>query len=345
MKYIISILIIFVFISCTEHDEKFIPEKFEIETSVVNFPFEVKEIIQFEKGYICNFENSYDSIFHLGFVDKSFHLMEEKTTKLNHDLIYVRSIWTSHDTLFVIDMNTVKFWKNNQWHFYKSLPVEDQSNYMSHELNYPIYEDDEFIVKSCCRGEFGGAIFFKDKKSGKTYSCESTSTKAVYKIEGCYYVSSSLPHGTGFTKVIKIDDPRKLYEIKKKSQLVDCGWYDIYSEYPRKDEIKHPFGYDKGFEVIIDTMDIMIIGVFESKKHLYHIFSDDKNTYLGYFENKKPIVIDTMIKKVSWFGPVRDIQNNSNLFPIKCRYFNGVILREGNKLRLIEFKRNTFNSN
>lgn len=344
MKHIISILLILTLLSCAENDEKFIPEKFEIETTVVNLPYDVNEIIQFENGYICNFESYDDSSFHIGFVDKTFHLIEEKTNKLNHDLKYLRSIWTSHDTLFVTDIYTVKYWKNNQWNFYKSLPVEDKTNYMSNELNYPIYEDDQFIVKSCSRGEFGGAVYFKDKKSDKTYSCESTSIKAVHKIEGSYYVSSSLPHGSGFTKVIKIDDPRNLYEIKKKSQLVDCGWYDIYSEDPRNDEIKHPIGYDKGFEIIIDTMDIMIIGAFESKNHLYHIFSDAKNTYLGYFDNKKPIVTDTLVKKVSWYGPVRDIQNNSNLFPIKSRYLNGVILREGNKIRLIEFKRNTFNS-
>ena len=267
-----------------------------------------------------------------------------KTNKFNHDLKYVRSIWTIHDTLFVTDIYTVKYWKNNQWNFYKTLSVEDKTNFMSNELNYPIYEDDQFVVKSCSRGEFGGAVYFNDKKSGKTYSCEATSIISVNKIVGSYYVTSSLPHGSGFTKVIKIDDPRNLYEIKKKSQLVDCGWYDIYSNDPRNEEIKHPLGYDKGFKILIDTMDIMIIGAFVSKDHLYHIFSDTKNTYLGYFDNKKPIILDTIINKVSWYGSVRDIQNNSNLFPINSRYLNGVILKEGNKIKLIEFKANAFKS-
>lgn len=344
MKYTTITLLILTFLSCKEKADEFIPEKFEIETTEVNLPYEVNEIIQFDNGYVCNFENYDDSTYHIGYVDKSFHLIQEKTKQLNDGIKYLRSIWTAHDTLFAIDIYTVKYWKNNQWNFYKSLPAEDKTNYMSNELNYPIYEDDEFIVKSCSRGEFGGAVYFKDKKTGKTYSCESTSIKAVHKIDGSYYVSSSLPHGSGFTKLLKIDDPRKLYEIKKKSQLIDCGWYDIYPEHPRNDEIKHPKGYDQGFEVLIDTMDIMIIGAFESKNHLYHIFSDAKNTYLGYFDNKKPIVIDTLVNKVSWYGPVRDIQNNLNLFPIKSRYLNGVIIREGNKILLIEFKRNTFNS-
>jgi hypothetical protein len=339
IKYTTIILAILTLLSCNEQKDYFIPEKFEIEKSNVTLPFEANEIIQFENGYICNFENYDDSSFHLGFIDKTFKLNNIKTKLLNQDLKLVKSIWTSHDTLFVIDIFTIKFWKNNHWNILKTLPNEDKTNFKSYELNYPIYNDENFSVKSCCLGEFGGAIYFRDKKSGKTYSCEATSVISVNKIHDSYYVTSSLPHGSGFTKVIKIDNPRNLYEIKKKSQLFDCGWYDIYPEDPNN-EIKHPIGYDKGFEVLIDTMDIMIIGSFVKNEQLYHVFSDNKNTYLGYFKNKKPVVLYTIINKPSWYGKVRDIQNNSNLFPIKNRYLNGVILREYNKLKLIEFKIN-----
>ncbi len=328
-------------LSCSEKVGEFIPENFVIEKSEVILPFEVKEIIQFENGYICNFENYDDTSFNIGLFDKSFNLERAKTILLNSDLKFVKSIWTSEDTLFVTDSYTVKYWRNNRWNFYKSLPKEDVTNYKSYQLNYPIYEDNQFIIKSCSRGEFGGAVYFKDKKTRKTYSCEATSIKSVNKIKGSYYVTSSLPHGSGFSKVIKINDPKKLYEIKQKSQLLDCAWYDIYSKDPRNYEIKHPIGYDKGFEVLVDTIDIMIIGAFVSKNQLYHFFSDNKNTYLGYFNNRKPIVLDTIINKVSWYGAVRDIQNNNNIFPINSRFLNGVIIKEGNKIRLVEFKRIT----
>ena len=324
--------------SCATHDEKFNPEKFEIERTSVKLPFEVKELIAFDGGYVCNFENLEDTSFHIGFVDKNFHLKKQKTRQLNKGLQRLRAIWTAHDTLFAIDLNMIKYWRNAHWNFYKVLPIENKTTFMSYELNYPIYEDAQFIVRSCSKGEFGGAVFFKDKKTGKTYSCEATSIKAVHKIDGVYYVSSSLAHGCGFAKVLQIADPRKLYEIKNKSQLCDCGWYDIYSKDPTNDQIKHPIGYDKGFKVLVDTTDIQIIGAFVSKDFLYHIFSDAKNTYLGYFDHQKPIVLDTIVQKVSRYGYVRDLQNNPNLFVIKSSHFNGVIVRNKNKIRLIKFE-------
>lgn len=104
------------------------------------------------------------------------------------------------------------------------------------------------------------------------------------------------------------------------------------------DQIKHPIGYDKGFKVLVDTTDIQIIGAFVSKDFLYHIFSDAKNTYLGYFDHQKPFVLDTIVQEPSRYGYVRDLQNNPNLFVMKSSHFNGVIVRNKHKIRLIKFE-------
>jgi hypothetical protein len=346
MKRVVTSTCLLVFLSlflgsCQSRDEKFIPEKFQIERTSVKLPFEVKELIAFDGGYVCNFENLEDTTFHIGILDHTFHLLKQKTRQLNKELQFLRAIWTDHNTLFAIDVNTIKYWRNGQWNLYKVLPKEDRTTFSSYELNYPIFEDDQFIVRSCSKGEFGGAIFFKNKKTGKTYSCEATSLKAVHKIDGVYYVSSSLVHGCGFAKVIQIADPRKLYEIKNRSQGCNCGWYDIYPKDPYDDQIKHPIGYDKGFKVLLDTTAIEITGAFVSKQHLYHIFADSKNTYLGYIDHQKPVVLDTIVNKPLWFGSVRDLQSNPNLFVIYNRHFNGVIVRKKNKIRLIKFERTT----
>lgn len=332
------ILFSLILFSCTERDEKFVPEKFEIERTAVKMPLTVKEIIAFEGGYVCNFDNWEDTTAHIGFLDKNFHLMKRQTKQLNRGLQCLKSIWTAHDTLFAIDANMIKYWRNGHWNLNKKLPLEDRTNYMSYELNVPIYEDAQFIVRACSRGEFGGAVFFKDKKTGKTYSCASNCVNAVNKIDGAYYVSSSLAHGCGFSKVLQIADPLKLYEIKKNRQRCDCGWYDIYSKDPKIDQIKHPVGYNKGYKVLMDTTAIFLTGAFESKGHLYHIFSDTKNTYLGYLNRKKVVVLDTIASHPSWYYGVRDLQNNPNLFIIRNSKFNGVIVREKNKIRLIKFK-------
>jgi hypothetical protein len=57
------------------------------------------------------------------------------------------------------------------------------------------------------------------------------------------------------------------------------------------------------------------------------------------FENrKKVVVLDTIANHPSWYYGVRDLQNNPNLFIIRNSKFNGVIVREKNKIRLIKFK-------
>jgi hypothetical protein len=88
----------------------------------------------------------------------------------------------------------------------------------------------------------------------------------------------------------------------------------------------------------MDTTAIYLTGAFESKGHLYHIISDTKNTYLGYLNHKKIVVLDTIASHPSWYYGIRDLQNNPNLFIIRNSKFNGVIVREKNKIRLIKFK-------
>jgi hypothetical protein len=58
----------------------------------------------------------------------------------------------------------------------------------------------------------------------------------------------------------------------------------------------------------------------------------------GYFDHQKPVVLDTIVQKVSRYGYVRDLQNIPNLFVIKSSHFNGVIVRDKNEIRLIKFE-------
>lgn len=338
MKNYTILFLIFTILSCSEKEDVFVPEKFEIEKIKVELPHDVQDLVQYENGYV--FYSMSDTNCTIGFLNKDFTFNEEKSELLNKGSYqWYSSIWTSHDTLYAIIGGwpgyAEVYWKNNKWTTIKS-GNNTRDTYMSTELEIPIYEDNEFIVRSCCRGEFGGAIFFKEKQTGKYYSCRATCLNGIQKLNGSFYITSSLPHASGFARVIKIDNPRNLYEIKRKSQLKDCAWYDIYPENP-SDEVTHPKGYDKGYQVLLDTMDIHIVGAFSHKKQIYHIFSDENNTYIGYIKNKKFIAIDTLIDKVAWHGQVRDLKHNANIFPILSKKFNGVIIINDKKIKLIEF--------
>lgn len=340
MKYCTILILTFIILSCSEKEEVFIPEKFVFEKIQVELPFEVRDIINYGKGYV--FYSMQDTSATIGYLNDDFTLNDYKTKQLNTGQYeWYSAIWTSNDTLFAIIGGwpgySIVFWKNNKWTTAKSGSTT-KDTYMSTELEIPIYEDDDFIVNSCCRGEFGGAIFFNDKKTDKTFSCKATCLNGIQKLNDSFFVTSSIAHGSGYSRFIKIDNPRNLYELKKKEQLLDCSWYDIYPEDPRE-EVKHPKGHDKGYSVLLDTFDIHLIGAFEFKKQIYHFYSDDHNTYLGYIKNKNLVPLHTIVNKESWHGHVRDLKHNSNIFPIKSRDINGVIIVKGKKIKLVEFKR------
>jgi hypothetical protein len=345
MKPILYILISLLLFSCSEKLEtvEFVPEKFQIDTVTIELNYTPRDIIQFKDGFLCRISPYNDDSLQLIYLDNKFQVNYVITKELNFGLgNYANAIWTSSDTLFTIcglRNYDLRYRTNKNWVVLDTGSTNKQ-NYMHHEKNLPIYEDSEFRVNSCCRGEFGGAVFFYDKKSKKTYSCPATCLSGIQKFNNSFYISSSLYSAS----VIKIDNPRNLYEIKNELQLMDCSWYDIYSDKPNDVEIKHPKDYDKGFESVLDTFDISILGSFELKNHLYWVYSDTKSAYVGYINDKRLQPIDTIYKKRMYLNEVRDLKHNSNILPIRSREMKGLIILEGNKIRIVEFKSNTTNS-
>ncbi len=75
------------------------------------------------------------------------------------------------------------------------------------EPKAPIYEDDKYIVRRTCSGEWGGTAWFKNKQTGIEYSFAATCPISVNKIDSIYYVTSTLMHLVGFSSVVEIKDP------------------------------------------------------------------------------------------------------------------------------------------
>lgn len=330
------------FVSCNEGKDKavFVPANFQVDSSTVKLNYTTREIIQFKDGYLCRVFTYDEDSMDLIYLNKQFELQYDFSLKLNKGLDKgIHAIWTSKDTLFAIQgygNYKVCYWLNNTWKI-KDSGSMTKENYMHQQQNYPIFEDEKYSVSSCCTGEFGGAIYFKDKSSQKIYSCQSTCLVGVYKMDGSYYVSSSLAHGSSRSKIIRIDNPSALYEIKTEKELKDCSWYDIYSENPKEFEIKHPKGFDKGFEVLLDTFEVLIVGSFNYENQQYHIYSDKNKTYLAQLKMGKLTPIKTIYNKAMWLTEVRDLKHNATIYPINCKEMSGIILRKGNKLKIVEF--------
>jgi hypothetical protein len=144
--------------------------------------------------------------------------------------------------------------------------------------DFPIFQDEAYNIYSVCNGEFGGTIYFQNKKTKKAYEAASTCSIVVNKIDSQYYVTNS-------TSVLKIQAPEKLanstlnFKTHQGSQLT------------------------KGVETLFDTVDFnMDFGIatsFVSDKKLLNLYSDKQGAYVGEIENKKMKPVYTLPFKFS----------------------------------------------
>jgi len=135
--------------------------------------------------------------------------------------------------------------------------------------DFAILKDDNYNIYSTCNGEFGGTIYFQNIQTKSSYEAASTCPIVVNKIGKEYYVTNYMGHMMGFASVLKIPDPEKL----EKSNL--------------NFEAQHGSTFNKGVEVLIDTMDFYIATSSVADKKLLNLYSDKEGAYIGEIENKK----------------------------------------------------------
>ena len=166
-----------------------------------------------------------------------------------------------------------------------SSDIRSSSDFKIKSKSEVFYEDEKYLVSTICNGEWGGAIIFKSKKTGVEYSCGSTCPDIVNRIDGKYYVTNTLMHGSGFTSVIEIDDPTKMYILEKQPSKQNT--YSLY-DYP---EAFHK----KGITRLADTAGILIITSFVTNYKLYHLMNDGWNKiYISTTENGHFKIIDSI---------------------------------------------------
>jgi hypothetical protein len=82
------------------------------------------------------------------------------------------------------------------------------------------YEDDDFEVYSSCQGEWGGLLYFVDKKNeNKIYYVECTCLKMIDYKDNAYLITETLAHMSGSSVVTKLKDPRTLHSMTRDALL------------------------------------------------------------------------------------------------------------------------------
>lgn len=131
---------------------------------------------------------------------------------------------------------------------------------------FPIFKDSVYNVYSICNGEFGGTIYFQNKKTRKSYEAASSCPIVVNKIDNQYYVTNS-------TSILKIEDPEKL-ENSNLNFKVRLG-----------------SRFTKGIETLFDSLNFDnnfgIAASFVRDNKLLNLYTDKQGTYVGEIDTKR----------------------------------------------------------
>ncbi|WP_179334738.1 hypothetical protein [Winogradskyella costae] len=318
---LLTLLITFLISSCGKNRSKKISEANDIKNSNSEFAIkkdtfdftingDLRKVTYFNGKYYCMFETNQENTSNdskkMIVLDKKGAFVEDVFIPEGiQDMIYY-NIRIENDSLF---LQRAQFDEEN------FVLGKDVTDFQSTETRaFKTYEDELFNVYSTCRGEWGGTVFFQDKKTNELFEGSSTCPIVVNKIGTEYFVTNYMGHMIGFASVNKISDPRNLEKSK----------WDFKSRFGSENQ--------KGVEKVLDTMGFYIPTSFVSNSNLVHLYNDDNGTYIAEIENGKMKPIYTFDFK---FYP----QFNQQLEDGKLLTFkvvetekDGILLIDGNNL-------------
>jgi len=163
-----------------------------------------------------------------------------------------------------------------------------------HRITQNFFEDEKYIVTKECFGEFGGKIFFRNKKTGVVDSCLADCSVVINKINGKYFITNTLGHLDGSTEVLEIKNPDSLKIVTLLKPKNGKG--KLRRFYP------FDFTYEatSGTKTLIDTGRVLTIASFPYKGELYHVITNFHKTFLAKIENRKFVTIDTISNISVW---------------------------------------------
>jgi hypothetical protein len=141
-----------------------------------------------------------------------------------------------------------------------------------------LLEDENYEIWKSCSGEWGGSVYFKNKKTGKLFATKSSCAVSVNKINNKYYISNSLEHLFGNCNITEISNPEHLKSILK-----------LPSFHPEISTREYETDNSSGTKNLVDSSGILIRTSFVYQNKLYSILTDNqgkKNTISEVIDSK-----------------------------------------------------------
>lgn len=277
----------------------------------------LREVVLFKNKFYCMFETNREN------TSRSFKKMIVFDTKGN----FMENVFVPEG---IQNMNYYKIVTENDSLFLKRTQFDEETFVLGKYVtdfeqikrrNFSVFQDDFYRIYQTCNGEWGGTIFFENKKTKEIYEASSTCPIVVNKIDNDYYVTNYMGHMIGFASVLKISDPTKLH----KSQL----------NFDTREGSK----YKQGVKTLLDTMDFYIPTSFVIGKELNHLYSDKNGTYIGRIEDGQIIPIYKFdFKFYANFNQTDSERRQILGFNIPKSDYKGVLVINNNELNFYYIK-------
>ncbi len=156
------------------------------------------------------------------------------------------------------------------------------------------FEDRDFEVYSECAGEWGGSLFFIDKKNReKIYHFPSICPKMVDSKEGKYLITSTLAHMSGSAEIAILENPRQLPLFQRSTSK------DKFKEKLMMNMLQTPIP-ENVVERILDTSGITVNIYYPYQNRHFVIFSEYQTSYLGEIQSGKIVNKEPLLNYGIW---------------------------------------------
>ena len=179
-----------------------------------------------------------------------------------------------------------------------------------------LFEDSAYTIFANRIGDSGFFTYFQDKSTKKIFAISSYSPRQVIKFKQDYYIlCDGMKHDSTNTGVIKIKDPKQLFEITiKQAEKLNILFTHLatspgveYELLAKKIDKQSFVSY--GF---LDRYSIPIYS-FEKGNELYTIIRNDSSIYLGKHLENKIVKVQNLFDTSFRIDNISTLKYNNNM--------------------------------
>lgn len=322
--------------SCNNLEES-LPKQVRFKTRQLqlNVDTTIASITYFKGNIICLLENNKVAVL---------------DTNLNRQSSLEKKFANYRPTYLFMFHDTVFFGTKNKTFFVDSDFEPQEFKRKERMYGSYLYEDSSYYVYGCCAGEFGGSVFFLNKKTNRTYSYFATCVTQVLKFKNQFVVCNNLAHRSGSMSFLFVPDPTKLYELTDEKLKNHCNWYvevDSLKNYWERS----PIGGVNFYHGAYSTRSLVS---FIVKDSLYSFISNDSSTFIAVHKGDTTFERHRILKKPIRFHQTQIIKAGHKLICLYqltggspfAAYFttgnnSGLIIVDENKIDILDRSQNS----